>query len=181
MLQQHRDTTTPTPTPPPPPITTTVAIIIIALIGAFFISIFPNQLKPPQRWKLFEACCYFNAKNHYPTISIYCNYISTFILLSSKCMLGLFMFPAVIHRTLTWTTWYLTCVRDHSDACVYTRGVGTPTASQQNIFDSEKLTFFLLCSWWDSNLGHVDLESEALPTEPPCHPNINNSNNNQSV
>ena len=36
----------------------------------------------------------------------------------------------VIHRTLTWTTGSLTCVRGHSYACVYTtRGSGTPTAS----------------------------------------------------
>ena len=34
----------------------------------------------------------------------------------------------------------LTCVRDHSYACVYARGLGTPTTSPHNIFDSEKLT-----------------------------------------
>ena len=42
----------------------------------------------------------------------------------------------------TWTTGSLTCVRDHSCVCLYTRGLGTPTASQHNIFDSEKLTNF---------------------------------------
>ena len=31
---------------------------------------------------------------------------------------------------------------DHSCACVYTWGLGTPKASQHNIFDSEKLTNF---------------------------------------
>ena len=30
---------------------------------------------------------------------------------------------SVIHRTLTWTTGSLTCVRDHSYACVHTRGL----------------------------------------------------------
>ena len=49
---------------------------------------------------------------------------------------------SVIHLTLTWTTGTLACVRDHSYACVHTRGLGTHTASQQNIFDSEKLRFF---------------------------------------
>ena len=49
---------------------------------------------------------------------------------------------SVFHRTRTWTTWSLTCVRDHSCACVYTRGLGTPTTSQ-HIFDSEKLTKFV--------------------------------------
>ena len=29
---------------------------------------------------------------------------------------------SIIHRTLRWTTGSLTCVRDHSYACVYTRG-----------------------------------------------------------
>ena len=43
-------------------------------------------------------------------------YRSTFILLSAKCMLGIFVF----RRTLAWwTTGSLTCVRDHSCACVY--------------------------------------------------------------
>ena len=46
---------------------------------------------------------------------------------------------SVIHRTLTWTSGSSLCVRDHSCACVYTRGLGMPTASQHNIFDSEKL------------------------------------------
>ena len=51
---------------------------------------------------------------------------------------------SVIHQTVTWTTWSLTCVRNHSYACVciiiYKRGLGTPTASQHNIFDLEKLS-----------------------------------------
>ena len=49
---------------------------------------------------------------------------------------------SVNHRTLTWTigifNW--TCVPAHSFACEYTRGLGTPTASQHNKFDSEKLS-----------------------------------------
>ena len=61
-----------------------------------------------------------------------------------------------------------TCVR----ACTH-RGLGTPTMSQHNIFDSEKLSqFFFLCSWRrrDSNLRSLDLGSDALATEPPRHP-----------
>ena len=45
-----------------------------------------------------------------------------------------------IHQTLTWNTGSLSCQHDHSYACVYTQGLGTPTASQHNIFDSKKLT-----------------------------------------
>ena len=30
------------------------------------------------------------------------------------------------------------CVRDQSYACVYTQGLGTPTASQHNLLDWEK-------------------------------------------
>ena len=37
---------------------------------------------------------------------------------------------SIIHRTLTWTTGSLMCVCDHSYACMYTRGLGTLTASQ---------------------------------------------------
>ena len=81
---------------------------------------------------------------------------------------------SVIHQTLTWTTGSLSCVRDHSCTCIYTRGLGTLTASQLNMFDLEKLTIFFLCSGWDSNLGPLDLQSDALPIEPPCHPRINN-------
>ena len=61
---------------------------------------------------------------------------------SYKCMLGLLSRVSVIHRTLTWTTGSLTCVRDHSYACVFTQGLGTPTTSQHNIFDSENLSHF---------------------------------------
>ena len=49
---------------------------------------------------------------------------------------------SVIHRILTWTNRSLSCVRDHSCECVYPRGLGTPTASQHTIVDSEKLTTF---------------------------------------
>ena len=78
---------------------------------------------------------------------------------------------SIIHRTLTWTIGSLTCVRDYSYACVYTQGLGTPTASQ-HIFDSEKLTN---CSCAPDADGArtsdlLDLESNALPTEPPRFP-----------
>ena len=80
---------------------------------------------------------------------------------------GSFRVP-VIYRTLTWTTGSLTCVRGHACACVYTQGLGTPTAAcQHNIFYSEKLQKKFLCSWRDSNLRPLDLESHALPIEPP--------------
>ena len=51
---------------------------------------------------------------------------------------------SVFHRTLTWAIGSLSCVLDHSCACVrlYTRGLGTYTASPYNIFDSEKPTHF---------------------------------------
>ena len=62
-------------------------------------------------------------------------YRSTFILLSAKVHAGS-LHVSVIHRTLTWT-WSFLCVRIH------TSGLGTPTPSQHNIFDSEKLTIFV--------------------------------------
>ena len=50
-------------------------------------------------------------------------------------------YVSVIHQILTWTTGSLMCIRDHSFACVYTRGLGTPTVSQ-HMFVSEKLAHF---------------------------------------
>ena len=50
---------------------------------------------------------------------------------------------SVIHLTLTWITGSLTCVRDHSYARAYKRGLDTPT-SQNIMFDSEKLSQFFL-------------------------------------
>ena len=72
----------------------------------------------------------------------------------------------VVHRTLTWTTWSLTCVRDHSYAGVYTRGLCSPTVSQHNIFDSEKLVkllFVLLGTrTWVLECGGVRLSAVSL-------------------
>ena len=52
---------------------------------------------------------------------------------------------SVIHRTLTRTTGPLTCVGHYSYACEYTRGLGTPTASQ-HMFHSKKTHICFLCS-----------------------------------
>ena len=56
-------------------------------------------------------------------------------------------FVSGIHQSLTWTTGSLMCVREHSCACVYIHTrirfrLGTSTASQHNLFHSEKLTIF---------------------------------------
>ena len=52
---------------------------------------------------------------------------------------------SVIHRTLTWTAGYSTCVRDHSYECMRIHtGLGTPTTSQHYIFDSKKLSHFFI-------------------------------------
>ena len=52
-------------------------------------------------------------------------------------------FPvSVIHRTLTWTTGSLTCVRSY--ACVYTWGWGTPTTIQHIL--TRKNSFFFYCA-----------------------------------
>ena len=109
----------------------------VALIAiSAFISIFPNQLQHVIEFLL----CLFFIFIFYTLLSLSRNsgrltWITARAALSS---------PAVIHRTLTWITGYVTCVRDHSYACVYTRGLGTPTTRQHNIFDSEKLQQLLL-------------------------------------
>ena len=52
-------------------------------------------------------------------------------------------------------------------ALQYTRGLGTPATSQHNIFDSQKLsqTFLVLLKGFAPQV--INLESDALPTEPP--------------
>ena len=120
-----------------------IIIIIIILIGAF-ISIFTNQLKAPQV-ESFETCCQWALLNvQIVTLYIYSFHLlyrSTFFPPVNKVHAGYFL-VFVIHRTLTQPTGSLTCVHEHSCACVYTRGLSTPTASQHNIFDSEKRTSF---------------------------------------
>ena len=68
---------------------------------------------------------------------------STFILLSVKYMLGMFVF-SVIHRTLTWTrgSFASAHVCDHCYAFLYTRGLGTPTA--QHFYSKKTPQFFLV-------------------------------------
>ena len=79
----------------------------------------------------------------------------------------------IIHRTLTRATESLMCVRYHCYECVYTRELGTPTASQHIIFDSEKLTNYYSCAP-DGVLtsGHRFLSPTLyqLSVEPHRHP-----------
>ena len=80
-------------------------------------------------------------------------------------------FGSVIHRTLTWTTGSVTCVRSY--AYVYTRGWGTPTTSQHNTLTRKNSHNLFLCSGRDSNLwswNPSDLEADALPIELPSPP-----------
>ena len=50
-----------------------------------------------------------------------------------------FFHVSIIHQPLTWTTGSLTCVHDHSCACIY-----TPTVSQHNLLDLYRLNGFLV-------------------------------------
>ena len=52
---------------------------------------------------------------------------------------------------------YLACVHDHSYVGVYTQGLGILTASQHNIFDSEKVTSFSCASDGVRTLGQRTL------------------------
>ena len=64
---------------------------------------------------------------------------------------------SIIHQTLTWTTGSFLCMRIHNRGWVHQFWLGK----------TQKCVF---CSWWGSNLGSLDLESNALPIEPPHHP-----------
>ena len=102
-------------------------------------------------------------------------YRSTFYPSVSKVHAGSFR-VSIIHRTLTWTTGSLMCIRDYCYACVYTRGLGTPHRLWVSTFLTPKTYHkFFLCSRRrrGSNLrsfGSLDLESDALLTELPRHP-----------
>ena len=63
---------------------------------------------------------------------------------------------SIIHQTLTWTTGSLTCVHSLLYACIYTRGLDTLTASQHNLFDSEKLKSFYVSFRSDDNLSSAE-------------------------
>ena len=79
---------------------------------------------------------------------------------------------SVIHRTLEFTTGSLTCVRDHSYACVYIQGVGRTDSESAQHFWLGKTHMFCLCSGRGSNSGHGIhwiLSPNALPIEPPRH------------
>ena len=91
----------------------------------------------------------------------------TIKLIKSQVHAGSFCVSVILQTQLSWTTGSLTCVHDNFCVCVYTQGLGTPTASQHNIFDSKKLTKFFLCSWRDIR-SYRNL-SLTLPIDPPHH------------
>ena len=64
-----------------------------------------------------------------------------------------------IVNVLTWSFWH-------------TRGLGTPTSHTDESFltRGKKLTHFSCVLDRGSNLGYLNLESDALPIEPPRHP-----------
>ena len=52
---------------------------------------------------------------------------------------------------------------------VHTGLLGTPTASQHNVSDSEKLSQFVLVLLAQAGFEPPIFGSDALPTEPPRH------------
>ena len=148
-------------------------IIIVAWIGAFISQSFQINSKRC-RVESFEARCQWALLSVQIITLLFpltvLKYINPPV---SKVHAGSLSVSA-IHQTLTWTTGSLACVRVHSCACVYTRGLGTPTASPHNIFDSEKLTIFFRVLLVGFELSPMDLESDALPIEPPHHPKATN-------
>ena len=73
-------------------------------------------------------------------------------------------------QTNTWTTGSTTCVRDHSYACVYTRGFGTSTTSQHNILTRKKLSRIVLVLRTGFEPRVLVSRVDAVPIEPPRHP-----------
>ena len=69
------------------------------------------------------------------------------------------------YRIFNVRTWPFVCLRIH------TGGLGTPTASQHNVHSEKLKDFLLLLTRRDSNPRSLDLQSNALTTEPTRHPN----------
>ena len=79
---------------------------------------------------------------------------------------------SLIHRTLTWSTWSLACVRDHS--CIHTGYGHTDSESAQHLWLGKALTFFP-CAPEAGGVRTSDLwisnqTSNTLPPELPHHP-----------
>ena len=79
--------------------------------------------------------------------------------------------------SISWLTWKSSLAKhaeNWSFLCMHTHtGVGhTDNESAQQFWLGVKLSqTFVLYSWWRSNLWSLDLESDALPIEPPRPPN----------
>ena len=78
---------------------------------------------------------------------------------------------SVIHRNsdmdcriFNGRTWSFVCVRIHTGYGQHRQRVSTTLSTRKNSH------FFSLCCWRDSNPRPLDLESDALPIEPPRHP-----------
>ena len=97
---------------------------------------------------MFSCCCFFSAFLHRrgsvcDRFEFLCH-VGSHILSSGVHVPAGYFRVSIIHWTLKWTTGSLMCVHDLSYACVYTQGLGTPTASQHNVFDSGKLKVFFV-------------------------------------
>ena len=110
------------------------------------ISVGTNNSKR-RRAESFEACCQRALLNVQISTLLFTLTLHKYTYpLVSKVHAGSLR-VSVIHRTLTRATGALTCVRDHYYACKSIRvGLGTPTASRRNIFDSEKTSHKLYCA-----------------------------------
>ena len=73
------------------------------------------------------------------------------------------------YRIFIMHTWSFLCARVHTGGWPHQQQVGST-------FWLGKTHKFWVCSWRDSNLGLLDLESDALPIEPSRHPQTNQRN-----
>ena len=85
---------------------------------------------------------------------------------TSACKVSLCLRNPPNSDKVTWTTGYTTMRTSFLCVCIR---MGTDE-SAQHFWLRKKSHKFFLCSWWGSNLGSLDLESDALPIDPPRHP-----------
>ena len=106
--------------------------------------------------------------NHYPAISIYYTEVHLSSCQHSACWVcSCFCNPPksdMDYRLFNVYTWSFLCVH------IYTHRGWTHRQRVGTTFLTQKTHKFFLCSWRDLNLVPLDLQSDALPIELPCHP-----------
>ena len=149
--------------------------VLYCIDGRIYLNLFKINSKS-RRAQSFEACSQCALLNVQIISLLFPFTVQKYMYLPvSKMHAGSFR-VSVIHRILTWTIRSLTCVCSFVCVRIHTRFGHTNSESSVSTCWLRKTPKKFLLSWrrLGSNLGSLDLKSDALPTEPPLHPIIIN-------